>query len=258
MATEAAPPLVLLENVSRCVRAGTAGCSADARALDDVSLAVRAEEIVLLAGRRGSGKTTLLHCAAGAMLPDAGRVTWAGSPVPPPWIALAGATDLDQAAPTVGEAVEETIGSAQPVWMVDALVARAMTWVGLELRRSTRLGALLPRERTQLRIARAVARTVARASEVRLLLVDASAERETFSLEARDVAGLARRLGCALVAAAPSLGGGGCAVDRRLVLEHGRLLADLRHAPPLVATRNGEGSPGATPPADVDPLPALL
>ena len=251
-------PVVLLENVSRCVRAGTVGCSADARALDRVSVAVRAGEIVLLAGRRGSGKTALLHCAAGVMVPDTGRVTWAGSPVPPAWIALAGSTDLDHAAPTVGEAVEESIGRAQPVWMVDALVTRAMTCAGLELRRATRVDALSPRERTRLRVARAVARTVAQGSEVGLLLIDSSVEREPFSLGAQDVAMLAGRLESALVIGASSLGGGGCAAVRTLVLEHGRLLADLHLAPGPVLTRRGAAAPNAAPRADVDPLPALL
>ena len=48
---------------------------ADRPLLDGVSLAIEAGERIGVVGVNGSGKTTLLRIAAGAELPDAGRVT---------------------------------------------------------------------------------------------------------------------------------------------------------------------------------------
>ncbi len=50
-------------------------------ALEDVSVALRPGEHVLLLGLSGSGKTTLLKVLAGLQRPSAGQVRWAGEPV---------------------------------------------------------------------------------------------------------------------------------------------------------------------------------
>ncbi|MFC6081976.1 ABC transporter ATP-binding protein [Sphaerisporangium aureirubrum] len=47
-------------------------------ALDGVSLAVAAGEVVAVMGPSGAGKSTLLHCLAGITRPDAGRVRYQG------------------------------------------------------------------------------------------------------------------------------------------------------------------------------------
>lgn len=44
----------------------------DKRALDDVSLAIHAHEVVALLGRNGAGKTTLVQIAMGMLFPDTG------------------------------------------------------------------------------------------------------------------------------------------------------------------------------------------
>jgi ABC-2 type transport system ATP-binding protein len=51
------------------------------RAIDGVSLAVRAGEVVGLLGPNGAGKTTLLSMLATILAPDAGQVSIAGVPV---------------------------------------------------------------------------------------------------------------------------------------------------------------------------------
>lgn len=65
-----------LRDVTVCY--GAAG-ACRARALDGVSLTVRAGECVGLVGGPGAGTTTLLHCAAGLVGPDSGCVRWFGT-----------------------------------------------------------------------------------------------------------------------------------------------------------------------------------
>ncbi|WP_405018735.1 ABC transporter ATP-binding protein [Kitasatospora sp. NBC_00070] len=60
-------------------------------ALHDASLSVEAGELVAVMGASGSGKSTLLHCLAGIVRPDAGEVTYRGTP-------LAGLTDAGRSA----------------------------------------------------------------------------------------------------------------------------------------------------------------
>ncbi len=72
----ASGPLVLhAEEVSHTFRSGE-----EIRALDRVSLQVRAGEFVSIVGPSGCGKSTLLRILGGLLAPDAGRVTLNGEP----------------------------------------------------------------------------------------------------------------------------------------------------------------------------------
>jgi simple sugar transport system ATP-binding protein len=50
-------------------------------ALDGVSFAIDAGEVVGIVGENGAGKSTLVSILGGALAPDAGRLTWKGRPV---------------------------------------------------------------------------------------------------------------------------------------------------------------------------------
>jgi simple sugar transport system ATP-binding protein len=54
------------------------------RALEDVSLAVRAQELHGLVGRNGAGKSTLVKILTGLFRPDTGAVRFGGEQAPPP------------------------------------------------------------------------------------------------------------------------------------------------------------------------------
>jgi putative ABC transport system ATP-binding protein len=57
------------------------GAGEEIRAVDGISLTVRAGQLVALYGPSGSGKTTLLQLAGGLLSPDAGTITFGGQDV---------------------------------------------------------------------------------------------------------------------------------------------------------------------------------
>lgn len=70
-------PILFLDNVSRVHGQGETAV----RALDGVSLTVRAGELVAVMGPSGSGKSTLLNLAGGLDQPTSGRVVVEGADV---------------------------------------------------------------------------------------------------------------------------------------------------------------------------------
>lgn len=53
----------------------------DSHILFDVSMHIRENEVVALLGRNGAGKSTLLKTLAGALVPQSGTITFAGTPI---------------------------------------------------------------------------------------------------------------------------------------------------------------------------------
>jgi spermidine/putrescine transport system ATP-binding protein len=76
-----AAPAVRIRNVSKHFASGARGAAAPVRAVDDVSLDIRAGEFFALLGPSGCGKTTLLRMIAGLELPTAGQIEIAGQDV---------------------------------------------------------------------------------------------------------------------------------------------------------------------------------
>ena len=67
-------PVLSLEKVERSFRQGRQNL----KILRDISLSVRAGEIVALVGPSGAGKSTLLHISGLLESPDAGSITICG------------------------------------------------------------------------------------------------------------------------------------------------------------------------------------
>src|SRR5262245_57586731 len=76
----AAPPLIAIEDVARRFLTG----SGAVEALRGVSLSVSEGEFCTIIGPSGCGKSTLLGMVGGLVVPDAGRVLVAGTPVAGP------------------------------------------------------------------------------------------------------------------------------------------------------------------------------
>lgn len=77
-------PILSLTRIGKTFGAGLNGTRVPVVALDAVSGAVCASEIVGVAGTRGAGKSTLLRIAAGLLRADAGVVQWRGATTCPP------------------------------------------------------------------------------------------------------------------------------------------------------------------------------
>lgn len=80
----------VLLSIRHCLQVYQKESSTDLPVLEDVSLDLRAGEIVGLVGRSGSGKSTLLRIASGLIPPSAGEIIWKNAPLggPTPDIAM--------------------------------------------------------------------------------------------------------------------------------------------------------------------------
>ena len=73
------PPTLELRQVTRRWRTGLLGTTTEILALSQVSLTLRAGELMAITGSAAAGKSTLLLIAAGLARPNAGEARWNGS-----------------------------------------------------------------------------------------------------------------------------------------------------------------------------------
>ena len=76
--TQARTALIEAEHVSKSFSSAD---GSTLHVLDDVSIDLRAGEVVALLGRSGSGKSTLLRTLAGLIAPTSGEVRYRGKPL---------------------------------------------------------------------------------------------------------------------------------------------------------------------------------
>ncbi len=146
------------------------------RAVDQLSFDVCRGEIVGLLGPNGSGKTTAMNLISGALVPDSGRIRFAGQDIaglPPHRIVHAGIARTFQLVRvfktmTVRENVRAgaTFGGRPPAGPVDAFVDALIDKVGLASRRDRPAGEITYIDQKRVELARALA------AQPRLLLLD--------------------------------------------------------------------------------------
>lgn len=226
---------------------------AGVRAVDGISLQVRAGECVALIGPNGAGKSTTFACIAGQQRPDAGQVLWRGH-------CLLGLSPAQRLALGVGR-------SFQVAQVFEALTVRANVQLALQARASA-LSLLQPLSRWQREAAMALlepaglvdwadrqASALPYGARKRLELALVLAGRPEILLLDEPAAGLAERERQTLMAWVLSLARSGLAVlytehnmdavagvaDRVLVLIEGRIAAEGSYAQvaadPLVQAR---------------------
>jgi putative ABC transport system ATP-binding protein len=165
-------------------------------ALDDVSLDVRAGELVLVVGPSGSGKSTLLSVLAGLLTPTRGEATLGGDPLSPLTVEGRALVRRKHAgfvfqsfhlfAALTARANVECVLAMQGLSRAEQVVVaeRALARVGLSARTSHKPGQLSGGERQRVALARALA------TEPRIIFGD----EPTSSLDPRSAAVVLDRL----------------------------------------------------------------
>jgi branched-chain amino acid transport system ATP-binding protein len=217
------------------------------RALDGVSLAVEAGQLVGLIGPNGAGKTTLFNVVAGAIMPDAGRVVFRGHDItgrPPHAVCHAGiARTFQIVQPFARLTVLENVAAG---WLFGrrgaaARASRAAAEAGardlleygkLAARASIPAGTLTLSERKRLEMVRALA------TGPDLLLLDEVLAglnpQETEEMTAI-VRGLARSLGLAILLIEHNVRAVMALSERVVVLGSGTVIA---HGEPAAVARD--------------------
>lgn len=203
------------------------------RALDDVSLAIGAGEVLGVIGPNGAGKTTLLNVIAGAEPPDAGAVYLDGENVTgraPEVLCRKGLSrtfQVPQAFPEMSALENVLVGAvfgnrSRPRKEAEARARHALDFVNFESPLQTRASHLTSTQLKRLDLARALA------SEPKVVLLDELAAGLT-PAELMDFARLLRRIratGVALIVVEHLMRLILEVCDRVAFLRAGRLLAE--------------------------------
>jgi ABC-type sugar transport system ATPase subunit len=252
---------------------GAAKAYPGVRALQGVDLAVERGEVHALLGENGAGKSTLMKLIAGAVTPDAGRMTLDGAPVPLGSLAAAKASGVALVYQDLSLVPQLSVGEnvllgrwptsrwGTVAWdALHATARRHLDRIGLAVDPRRRAGELGMAERQLVEIAKALS------GDVRVLLLD----EPTSALsdpEARRLFGVVRDLtasGVAVVYVSHRLPEVLDIADRISVLRDGRLVGTVRAAEVdenrlarMMVGRAVGGTAAAGVPAAGDGTPAL-
>ena len=130
----AAEPLLRTERLTRHFKIGSALSRRTLHAVDDVSLAIGAREIVALAGESGSGKSTIARLLAKLYKPTGGEIYFGGRPLS----SIRSRKDLLQYRGDVPMVFQDPFSVTNPVYRASHGILRALALHRPELSRQQR------------------------------------------------------------------------------------------------------------------------
>ena len=127
-------PLLRTDRLTRHFKIGSALSRRTLHAVDDVSLAIGAREIVALAGESGSGKSTIARLLAKLYQPTSGEIYFAGRPLS----SIRSRADLLRYRGEVPMVFQDPFSATNPVFRASHGILRALTLHRPELSRQQR------------------------------------------------------------------------------------------------------------------------
>ena len=134
MTETAAEPLLRTDRLTRHFKIGNALSRRTLHAVDDVSLAIGAREIVALAGESGSGKSTIARLLAKLYKPTSGEIYFGGRPLS----SIRSRKDLLQYRGDVPMVFQDPFSVTNPVYRASHGILRALALHRPELSRQQR------------------------------------------------------------------------------------------------------------------------
>jgi peptide/nickel transport system ATP-binding protein len=134
MTEVAAEPLLRTDRLTRHFKIGNALSRRTLHAVDDVSLAIGAREIVALAGESGSGKSTIARLMAKLYKPTSGEIYFGGRPLS----SIRSRKDLLQYRGDVPMVFQDPFSVTNPVYRASHGILRALALHRPELSRQQR------------------------------------------------------------------------------------------------------------------------